>query len=296
MHGVRAAAKALLAFLCCLAALAVVGCATRPFTVKPDDPLFGTWVNKDVDEGRERGYAKSVLTPDGRELDYRRIADTVPAYEATFTIEAAWIDRQGNRWYKLKGLFWIYGTEGAKTEMFNLVKVSPDGNDHRVGGAAERVSGQGGTGHEPELRHRVPAEVGSAEDECTDQKRIRITRAAKGRCAVSALLPDRARGRGRGSTGDPSRRTRAGRGSARRGRSSSYRLPTADGPPRYAGKRHGSTKAFTGTSVKRLQGYRRRRKSDLGILAEEFELAVLESDVLRNRRSGVRDPNEVRGR
>jgi len=126
--GVSASARPLVVFLCCLAALAVAGCAARPFTVKPDDPLYGTWINKDVDEGKARGLAKSIMTPDGKEFDFNHIADTVPAYESTFTIEEAWRDRQGFRWYKLKGLFWIYGTGGAKTQMFNLVKVSPDGN------------------------------------------------------------------------------------------------------------------------------------------------------------------------
>ena len=122
------AAKALVVCLCCLAVLAVAGCATRKITVKPDDPLYGTWISTAVDEGKERGFAKTVMTSDGRELDYHHIADTEPAVEGAFVIEEAWIDRPGYRWYKLNGKFWSYGTDGQKTMLFVLVKVSPDGN------------------------------------------------------------------------------------------------------------------------------------------------------------------------
>ena len=128
-HGMRTAARAPVVFLCCLAALAVIGCATHNVTVKPNDPLYGTWVNKDVDGGKERGFAKSVLTPDGRELDYHHIADTEPAVEGAFVIEEAWIDRQGYHWYKMHGRYWPFGTDGAqKGELFSLIKISPDGN------------------------------------------------------------------------------------------------------------------------------------------------------------------------
>jgi hypothetical protein len=127
--GGRAEARAFVVFLCCLAALAIAGCATRKVTVKANDPLYGTWVNRDVDEGKERGYAKSVMTPDGRELFYRHIADTEPAVEGAFTIEEAWIDRQGYRWYKISESYWPFGADGAtKGKMFSLVKISPDGN------------------------------------------------------------------------------------------------------------------------------------------------------------------------
>lgn len=127
--GSRAEARAFVVFLCCLAVLAVVGCATRKVTVKSNDPLYGTWVNKDVDEGKERGFAKTVMTPDGRELDYHHIADTKPAVEGAFVIEEAWIDRQGYHWYKMRGRYWPFGTDGAqKKELFSLVKISPDGN------------------------------------------------------------------------------------------------------------------------------------------------------------------------
>jgi len=124
--GARAAAKALVVFLCCLAALAVVGCATRPFVVKPDDPLYGTWISTAVDEGKERGFAKISLFADGRRLFYYHIAEPEPAYEGTYVLEEAWIDRQGNRWYKAKGAFWPKAG-GAKTEEFKLYRIDPKG-------------------------------------------------------------------------------------------------------------------------------------------------------------------------
>ena len=122
------AAKALGVFLCCLAGLAVVGCATRPFTVKPDDPLYGTWVNTGFEsKGTSAGFAKIVLFPDGRRLQYRNISDAEPATEGTYAIEAAWIDQKGYRWYRMKGTFWTYTTGAGKTEMFILARIDPEG-------------------------------------------------------------------------------------------------------------------------------------------------------------------------
>lgn len=125
--GVSAATRPLVVFLCCLAALAVVGCATRPFTVKPNDPLYGTWINEEWGKkGEGMGFAKITLFADGRRLFYDDTADTEPAYEGTYVLEEAWIDRQGNRWYKAKGAFWPKAG-GAKTEEFKLCKVNREG-------------------------------------------------------------------------------------------------------------------------------------------------------------------------
>jgi hypothetical protein len=126
--GARAAAKALVAFLCCLAALAVIGCATRPVTVTSDDPLFGTWINTEYEsKGTSGGFAKVVLFPDGRRLQYRKISDAEPAYEGKYAVEAAWIDQKGYRWYKMKGAYWTYNAGAGKTEMFILAKIDPKG-------------------------------------------------------------------------------------------------------------------------------------------------------------------------
>jgi hypothetical protein len=37
------------------------------------------------------------------------------------------IDRRGYRWYKKRAEFCMYNTDGAKTELFSLVKINPDG-------------------------------------------------------------------------------------------------------------------------------------------------------------------------
>jgi len=124
MPGGRAEARAFVVFLCCLVALAVVGCATRPFTVKPDDPLYGTWINEEKD--KEGGGAKIILFPDGRESAYPHIADVQPAYEGRYTMEESWIDRQGNRWYKRKGTFWPHAG-GTATEEYELIRINREG-------------------------------------------------------------------------------------------------------------------------------------------------------------------------
>jgi hypothetical protein len=126
--GTRAAAKALVALLCCIAALVAVGCATRPFTVKPDDPLFSTWVSTAYEsKGTSAGFEKIVLFPDGRRLQYRQISDAEPAYEGKYAVEAAWIDQKGYRWYKMKGAYWTYKAGAGRTEMFILARIDPKG-------------------------------------------------------------------------------------------------------------------------------------------------------------------------
>ena len=128
VSGSRAAAKALVVFLCCLAALAVVGCATRPVTVEQDDPFFGTWVNEEWDkEGAVRGAAKMIQFPDGRQQLFRHIVDAEPLYEGIYSIEEAWVDRQGDRWYKSKGAFGMYKAGGVKTEEYELTRINRQG-------------------------------------------------------------------------------------------------------------------------------------------------------------------------
>jgi hypothetical protein len=126
--GIRASARALVVFMCCLVPLVSASCATRPFTVKPDDPLYGTWISTEYEsKGTSGGFAKIVLFPDGRRLQYRKIQDAEPAYEGMYTVEAAWIDQKGYRWYKMKGAYWTYNTGAGKTEMFILARIDPEG-------------------------------------------------------------------------------------------------------------------------------------------------------------------------
>jgi hypothetical protein len=113
--------------LCCLLALFTTACATRPIRITPDDPLFGTWINEEYDREGRSGSAKVTMLAEGRELDYNRIADAEPAYEGRFAIEAAWIDGDGYRWYKLKGETRLYHADSSPVPWFALFKVHPDG-------------------------------------------------------------------------------------------------------------------------------------------------------------------------
>jgi hypothetical protein len=99
--GPRGAARVLLVFLCCLVPLLALTCATKP-ALKPDDPLFGTWINDNYDRARAEVMARIVYSRDGRELRYRHIADAEPVYDGTFVVEEKWVDTEGYRWYKIQ--------------------------------------------------------------------------------------------------------------------------------------------------------------------------------------------------
>jgi hypothetical protein len=77
-----------------------LGCQTtpKPAVVGADDPLFGTWINEEYDKSDRSMTARAVVSPDGRELNYEHIADTVPAFENQLRIEETWIDASGNHW------------------------------------------------------------------------------------------------------------------------------------------------------------------------------------------------------
>jgi hypothetical protein len=97
--GLPDAARILTVCLCCLVPLLAVTCATKPSLVKTNDPVFGTWINPAYDGEKDRP-GKWILFPDGRELDYIYIADTQPYAEGRNIIKEAWIDANGDRWYK----------------------------------------------------------------------------------------------------------------------------------------------------------------------------------------------------
>lgn len=116
-----------IAALGCLLLLAAAGCATRPAALRPDDPLFGTWVNEEAEKlGRVAG-AKSVIFPDGRELLYQYTADAEPMGESQSTVEKTWTDSEGNHWYHIHWVGWGYDDPGQKWEGFSLVKVNAAG-------------------------------------------------------------------------------------------------------------------------------------------------------------------------
>ena len=58
---------------------------------------------------------------------YRHIAEPEPAYEGTYVLEEAWIDRQGNRWYKAKGAFWPKSRRVRRRREFKLYRINREG-------------------------------------------------------------------------------------------------------------------------------------------------------------------------
>jgi len=137
--GARRVVGVLLVCLSCLLPLLAVTCATGPkATVKPDDPLFGTWVNAEY-EGNAEFSAKMVIYPGGRELDYDQVSSTELEWEGKFSIEETWNDAEGNRWYKGRGTWWDptakYMGQG---DWYFLHKIKPGGT------TLESVSSQAG--------------------------------------------------------------------------------------------------------------------------------------------------------
>ncbi len=106
----------------CLIILSVLGCATRPVSVEPNDPLFGTWVNDRDDRLGSSWFAKKVILPDGRELDFNYVADTEPSFEGHNSIEKAWIDAEGNHWYRIH-----YTNPELNLDRFVLSRVNAQG-------------------------------------------------------------------------------------------------------------------------------------------------------------------------
>jgi hypothetical protein len=86
-----------------LTVLAASGQNKPVMTVKPDDPLFGTWVNKEYEGGKNFLAVKAVIFPECKEWDYFKMSDTKPIYEGRFTIVEAWVDEEGSHWYRTKG-------------------------------------------------------------------------------------------------------------------------------------------------------------------------------------------------
>ncbi len=85
----------------CLIILSTLSCATKPVSVEPDDPLFSSWVNARDDRLGSSWFAKKVILPDGRELDFDYVTDAEPSFEGRISIERAWLDSEGNHWYRI---------------------------------------------------------------------------------------------------------------------------------------------------------------------------------------------------
>jgi hypothetical protein len=111
--------------LCCLALLLTVACATGPSAVKPDDSLFGTWINVEY-EGNSSFHARLISFPDGRELGYDYLSSAEPECVFNNTIEETWFDAEGNRWYKTHGT-WFEPFTAHGGNLFSLNKLNAAG-------------------------------------------------------------------------------------------------------------------------------------------------------------------------
>ncbi len=122
------AAKVLAICLCCLVPVLAVFGQAESMAIPKNDPLFGTWINREYDESRLFSCARWNITADGHEYHYRHIIDTHPVEECWYTVEKAWIDAAGGHQYKSKVVDWTYPGRAGKYEGFLRVRISPDGN------------------------------------------------------------------------------------------------------------------------------------------------------------------------
>jgi hypothetical protein len=72
------------------------GCATGKYVPKPNEEIYGTWINEKM------SAQKYVVTPDGWK-QYLKITDTHPYSEGAWAIASKWTDKEGNIWYKSFG-------------------------------------------------------------------------------------------------------------------------------------------------------------------------------------------------
>jgi hypothetical protein len=114
--------------LCFLLPLLALGCATGAVVVKADDPLFGTWINEEYGGVSKSSPQKCVIFSAGRELDYKTMSDAQPEWEGRFTIEKAWVDEEGNHWYKTRwtGNYFPYRIEES-WKGFGLTRINNSG-------------------------------------------------------------------------------------------------------------------------------------------------------------------------
>ena len=82
------------------AALVQVGAwAQGKYAPKPDEDLYGTWINEQYPKNDIFHPQKVVNAADRYEV-YLGIADSVSSESAKVEIDAKWTDSEGNAWYK----------------------------------------------------------------------------------------------------------------------------------------------------------------------------------------------------
>ena len=77
------------------------------YVAKPNEEIYGTWVNKD-NYGGVNSPQKEIITADGVKK-YDKVSDPTPLQKYTKIIDSKWTDAEGNIWYKTYGTV----TDGA---------------------------------------------------------------------------------------------------------------------------------------------------------------------------------------
>ena len=113
--------------LCCLAPLLALTGAAQPVRLGPDDPYIGTWINEENDRSVRMETSKAVITIDGRQRDYTRLVDAEPVSEHLNTFEDLWIDRAGNRWYKIRVVRQAYPSGAGRITGYVLMRINAAG-------------------------------------------------------------------------------------------------------------------------------------------------------------------------
>jgi hypothetical protein len=110
----------LMALAVLLAAIPPVAFGQEKYVPKPDEELYGTWVNEEMNP------PKTVIGPDGTFADYFPATYNKPFRGGTVEIFKKWTDSEGNVYYDTFDTFTSgMGVQGMKTQ--SLRKVSKSG-------------------------------------------------------------------------------------------------------------------------------------------------------------------------
>jgi len=88
-----------------LALLLISSCGPGKYVEKPNEELYGTWVNESYSGVMTTGTympQKSVTTP-GVYTDYSLTTSPRPQFVGKEEVTGKWKDSEGNLWYKIQG-------------------------------------------------------------------------------------------------------------------------------------------------------------------------------------------------
>jgi hypothetical protein len=118
----------ILGTLVCLLILVLLGsCAPGKYTLKANEELYGTWINKSY--SGEFGPPdkvhpqKEVIDSNGYHV-FRFVDDAAQFFEGAETITSKWTDSEGNIWYKTYESAWSNINEGKSEVPHFLYKLS----------------------------------------------------------------------------------------------------------------------------------------------------------------------------